>query len=339
MGQTIFRKIAYGALLTLLCLWLGCQPAKAVQTPAPTPTAALSAAARPVPTASLTPSIAPSSTPSIAPTPVPTFRPTAPAPFLPLRKALLPLENGRFLDRRTGRYYRFGNFGRGSVGFYPLSEEETLAYGAEPLPLDDFLVSPYAPDTAPTADGERWLTVYLGSQSVVCFIAEAGDWTVERVMVCSAADEKHHTPLGTHHIYSKYKYKAMTRMNGILVYAQYASRFKGRYLFHTVPIGGAQRNTQKYGKKQMLIEEYEKLGRPASHGCVRVLVGDAYWIYTNCKMGTKVYVTEQAGPPAPDPPALIYEEPYMNADYTLGWDPTDPDPENPYRAVYPEWFE
>ena len=28
----------------------------------------------------------------------------------------------------------------------------------------------------------------------------------------------------------------------------------------------------------------------------------------------------------------------MNADHTLGWDPTDPDEENPYRAVYPEWF-
>ena len=29
----------------------------------------------------------------------------------------------------------------------------------------------------------------------------------------------------------------------------------------------------------------------------------------------------------------------MNKDHTLGWDPTDPDKENPYRTVYPEWFE
>ena len=28
----------------------------------------------------------------------------------------------------------------------------------------------------------------------------------------------------------------------------------------------------------------------------------------------------------------------MNKDQTLGWDPTDPDPENPYREIYPEWF-
>ena len=127
-------------------------------------------------------------------------------------------------------------------------------------------------------------------------------------------------------------------MNGIMVYAQYASRFRGHYLFHTVPIAGEYRKYQKYGKKQMMIEEYEKLGAPASHGCVRLLVGDAYWIYNNCKWGTKVLVVDDVGPTPPPAPALIYEEPYMNADHTLGWDPTDPDKENPYREIYPEWF-
>ena len=83
----------------------------------------------------------------------------------------------------------------------------------------------------------------------------------------------------------------------------------------------------------MLIAEYEKMGSPASHGCVRLLVGDAYWVYKNCKWGTKVHVTTEAGPDAPDAPALIYEEPYMNADHTLGWDPTDPDGSNPYLAA------
>ena len=197
---------------------------------------------------------------------------------------------------------------------------------------------PYAPEAAPKRDGDRWLTVYLGSQSVVCFVAKGADWEVERIMICSAADKKHTTPLGSHYIYSKYKYKALSRMNGILVYGQYACRFRGHYLFHTVPIGGARRNVQKNGKKQMLIEEYEKLGTPASHGCVRLLVGDAYWIYTNCPKGTTVLVTADAGPTPPPVPALIYEAPYMNADHTLGWDPTDPDAENPYREIYPEWF-
>ena len=62
------------------------------------------------------------------------------------------------------------------------------------------------------------------------------------------------------------------------------------------------------------------------------------------KVGRDVYgdqlrqVVTDAGPTPPAAPALIYAEPYMNADHTLGWDPTDPDRENPYREVYPEWF-
>ena len=31
-------------------------------------------------------------------------------------------------------------------------------------------------------------------------------------------------------------------------------------------------------------------------------------------------------------PAVIWEEPYTDAD-GFGWDPTDPHPDNPYRAL------
>lgn len=315
------RKTAFISLLLLLCLWLFCPFAQAEETAAPTP----------MPTPAATP----------APADVPGFVPATPAPFLNLRRSLLPTDRDRFFDKRTGQYVIFGYFDEDEGGaFYPCGEDGSVAYGTEPLRLGDFLVSPYAPETPPKKDGDRWLTVFQGSQSVVCFRAEEGDWVVERIMICSAADEKHTTPPGLHYIYSKYDYKAMTRMNGIMVYAQYACRFRGHYLFHTVPIGGdSNRRYQKYGKKQMLIEEYEKLGQPASHGCVRLLVGDAYWVYQNCKRGTKVQVVKDAGPTPPAAPALIYREPYMNADHTLGWDPTDPDKENPYREIYPEWFE
>ena len=83
----------------------------------------------------------------------------------------------------------------------------------------------------------------------------------------------------------------------------------------------------------MLIAEYEKLGTPASHGCIRMQVGDCCWIFQNCKVGTKVLVTDDEGPEPPQLPALIYEEPYMDASLTYGWDPTDPDPHNPYLTL------
>ena len=336
---TRLRTIASLALLIFLGLWLGCQPVAREEGPvvtagptvAHTPTATPSSAPTTVPT--LTP------TPTPIPTPVPTFLPATPDPAVRLRSVLTEEGPGLYRNTKTEEHLRFGSFGEEPPGFYVTEPEAEPVYGAPVQPLEGLALSPYAPENRPRKDGDRWLTVYLGSQSVVCFLAQDGDWVVERIMICSAADAKHNTPMGQHFIYSKYTYKAMTRMNGIMVYAQYACRFRGHYLFHTVPIGGAHRNSQKYGRKQMLISEYEMMGSPASHGCVRLLVGDAYWIYTNCQMGTKVLVTTDVGPAPPPAPALIYQEPYMNADQTLGWDPTDPDEENPYRAVYPEWFE
>jgi len=44
-------------------------------------------------------------------------------------------------------------------------------------------------------------------------------------------------------------------------------------------------------------------------------------------------MTAENGPEAPIPPVLIAGEPY-EVEPGYGWDPTDPDPENPYHAVY-----
>ena len=60
-------------------------------------------------------------------------------------------------------------------------------------------------------------------------------------------------------------------------YAKWASRIVGGILFHSVT----------YNSKQRLINgSVRNLGRPASHGCVRLEVGKAKWIYENCAPGT-----------------------------------------------------
>ena len=53
------------------------------------------------------------------------------------------------------------------------------------------------------------------------------------------------------------------------------------YLFHTVP-------TKQDGTYN--IPEAEKLGRPASHGCIRLGVPDARWINQNIPNGTQVTI-------------------------------------------------
>ncbi len=234
----------------------------------------------------------------------------------------------------AGAYFIYTKIGEAEGAFYASDSTGVMTPGALPSTAN-IDVPAYQPTTVPTADGERMIVVYIGTESVVVYIAKDGEWTEERVMICSTGRTKLLTPRGTFAIVRQYPYKKMGQVDGENVYSQYASRITGSYLFHSVPIGGDKRYNQGYGKKQMFVKYYEKLGSIASGGCVRLRCIDAYWIYMNCPVGTTIVITDDSGPTPPTPPALIYEEPYMDAKHEYGWDPSDPDPENPYHAIYP----
>lgn len=251
---------------------------------------------------------------------------------LRLRSAYQVLENGVITDG-AGTYFIYGTVGTAEGAFYPSDENAVMVPGALASTLS-IAVPSYMPDTVPEADGERMLVVYIGTESVVAYVAKDGEWTQERIMICSTGRSKLLTPRGTFAIMRQYLYKKMGQVDGENVYSQYASRITGNYLFHSVPIGGDKRYLQEYGKEQMFVKYYERLGSVASGGCVRLRCIDAYWIYMNCPVGTTVIITDDSGPTPPTPPQLIYEEPYMDARHEYGWDPSDPDPENPYHAVY-----
>lgn len=253
-----------------------------------------------------------------------------------LRAMYTILENGLITGTEGGTYI-YGSFNGGEGAFYPADASGKMIPGA--LPTQEKIAVPsYTPDSVPAADGDRMIVTYIGSQSVVVYKAVGGEWTEERVMICSTGRSKDLTPRGTFHLVRQYPYKKMGEIRGENVYSQYASRIVGSYLFHSVPIGGEKRQVQEYGKKQMFIKYYESLGTIASGGCVRLRCVDAYWIYMNVPVGTEIIITDDAGPTPPQPPALIYEEPYMDAKHEYGWDPSDPDPENPYHAVYTPEF-
>ena len=61
--------------------------------------------------------------------------------------------------------------------------------------------------------------------------------------------------------------------------AKYWVQFMGDYLFHSVP----------YDENQTVILD-ENLGEPASHGCVRLSVEDAKWLYDNIEDNTKIII-------------------------------------------------
>ena len=126
------------------------------------------------------------------------------------------------------------------------------------------------------------LKIDTSKQLVTAFGWEDGQYTtVVREMVCSTGLDDTPTPAGT--------YKAtgpVARWCYFPTYdcwAQYAFRIKGGVLFHSVLYQQAKEST-------LLEGSVRKLGRKSSHGCVRLSVEDAKWIFENCAAGTTVIV-------------------------------------------------
>lgn len=152
---------------------------------------------------------------------------------------------------------------------------------------------------------------------------EGGHYTVPiKAISCSTGKKDGDTPLGTFTTSDKYDWRLM--VDG--TYSQYAYRIEGEIMFHSVPCYEDE-------KDQLEYKEYNKLGTPASLGCIRMTVRDAKWLYDNCPKGTTVVIYDDADNPGPlgKPESIKIPEHSKNS----GWDPTDPDPENPWLSCYP----
>lgn len=124
---------------------------------------------------------------------------------------------------------------------------------------------------------------------------------------CSVGLPSTPTPAGTYYTSNKYRWHTLIGPS----YGQYCTRIVGGVLFHSV----AGRNMTSYN---LNARDYNKLGSPASHGCVRLCVRDAKWIYDNCSLGTKVTIYDSSDPGPLGKPATIK----IPSGQT--WDPTDP---------------
>ena len=143
-----------------------------------------------------------------------------------------------------------------------------------------------------------------------------GNYTVPiKAMTCSVG-LNNSTRLGVSKISDRYAWRYLFGN----VYGQYAVRFNGHILFHSVPYMTSTNDTLKEG-------QFNLLGEPASLGCVRLCVADVKWIYDNCARGTTVEVYDSPDPGPLGKPSMPKINP--NSPYR-GWDPTDPNPANPW---------
>ncbi len=168
-----------------------------------------------------------------------------------------------------------------------------------------------------------YIKVNYGAQVVIVYSKdEQGNYTnAYKSMICSTGIS---TPKsGVYTIPGRWRWGFLQGN----VYGQYVTKITGNILFHSVPYQEQDPSTLEYW-------EYDKLGTDASLGCVRLRVQDAKWIYENCANGTKVefYSSPNAGPLAKPLAKKISGYP----DYLRNWDPTDPNPSNPWLTYREE---
>lgn len=149
-----------------------------------------------------------------------------------------------------------------------------------------------------------------------------GNYTVPvKAILCSVGRSGHETPAGQWNTLERYRWCYMVDGS----YAQYAIRIKGGIMFHSVPYF-----TQNAGNLE--YEEFNKLGQPASLGCIRMSAEDVKWLYDNCPTGFPAVVYDD--PDSAGPLGRPSAAQRIDASDTAkrGWDPTDPDPQNPWKT-------
>ena len=134
----------------------------------------------------------------------------------------------------------------------------------------------------PHLDGREalWLDVSLMQQRL--FVMEAGRRIYTTVISTGLDDPPDdRTPVGTYYIQAERGPSFYNQRLGEGARYWVSWLHHGEYLLHSVP-------TDSEGR--IIVTEARKLGRKASHGCVRLTVPDAEWIYRNVPAGCKIVI-------------------------------------------------
>lgn len=150
---------------------------------------------------------------------------------------------------------------------------------------------------------------------------DKGEYTVPiRAMVCSCGKGGEYTTItGDFSVYFQTPWHPLYDN----VYGMFVSGFKDDFLFHSVPY-------ESQSHHDLETEEFNKLGEPASQGCVRMMAADVRWIFRNCDIGTPVHVIDADS--SADP---LGKPKTVRLPLDVKWDPTDIDPYNPYLGKTP----
>ncbi len=174
------------------------------------------------------------------------------------------------------------------------------------------------------------LVVDVVNQAVTVYARdEDGNYTVRiKDMICSTGTKSNPSPIGDFTLNGRHALWCLfPKWND---YARYWTQITPSIAFHSVLYYTAS-------VKDLSVASYNKLGRRASHGCIRLLVSDAKWVYDNVHKGTVVTITDKQ-PADPELKAAVQKvklntktmlpvetpQPTMEPDYISGAQPPLP---------------
>lgn len=156
-------------------------------------------------------------------------------------------------------------------------------------------------------DKPYYIEVDVTNQIVTVY--NTSDGSIARQMLCSTGTTGHETIEGVYYLPAIDRSDERSEWYSFYalgVYAKWATRIEGPYLFHSIPC---------YSKSEAdVVPRYvREFGMAASHGCIRLRVPDAEFIAKNCLRGTRVHIF-RSGELQEDLRQLLYISSYTGED-------------------------
>lgn len=120
------------------------------------------------------------------------------------------------------------------------------------------------------------LYVDTSSQLTHIYKGSNNNWNLFKSLKCSTGKEGSETPSGVYTIKNRDTWFFSKKFNQG---GKYWVQFDGDYLFHSIP----------FAEDQKTIVDYT-LGKPVSHGCIRLSLEDSKWLYDNIPTDTKLII-------------------------------------------------
>lgn len=120
------------------------------------------------------------------------------------------------------------------------------------------------------------INVNLDNQKTYIYKGKADKWKLVRTFACSTGISGEDTPSGSFTIKEKgdWFFSDKYEQGG-----KYWTQITGDILFHSVP----------FARDKTTVLDYT-MNKPSSHGCIRLSIDDAKWIYTNIPKDSKVII-------------------------------------------------